>query len=191
VREVCDQSRSDWIGDKGHDDWDGGRGTLDRLSYRRAYRDDHIYLELDQLLRDAWQTIWMVRYADLNFNVAAFHVAQFTQPLPKDFDKRLVRADSKRKNAHNRNFVRLLRPCVRSRDGETQREGEQNTSSSHSITSSACNTLWSDMVHLTAEAVCHSQVQKVREPARDCRAQRRHDVLRIGNAPGRYAQRLR
>ncbi len=49
MREVCDQARSDWIGDEGHDDGDGGRGALARTGCDRAVHDDHVDFALDQV----------------------------------------------------------------------------------------------------------------------------------------------
>jgi hypothetical protein len=47
VCEACDQAGSDWIGDGGHDDGDGGRGTLGRLGSNRIRCDDHIDFMLE------------------------------------------------------------------------------------------------------------------------------------------------
>ena len=47
LRQVRDQARSDWIGDDGQNDGNGGRGALDRLSCKRSLHDDYIDFALD------------------------------------------------------------------------------------------------------------------------------------------------
>ena len=47
TRQVRDQARSDWIGDDGQNDGNGGRGALDRLGCKRSLHDDYIDFALD------------------------------------------------------------------------------------------------------------------------------------------------
>jgi hypothetical protein len=141
MRKASNQARPDRIGDGGHDDGDAGRGTLGRLSCNRNVHEDHVYLELDEFLSKAGQTIGMIlRCPKLDGDIAALHVTQLTQSLSQVLDNWVVRAGNKKKYTQDRNFAPLLRPRGGSRNGEIQRQGEQNNPPSHPITSPARNT---------------------------------------------------
>ena len=84
MRKVRDEARSDWITDDRQNDWDGGRGALDRLGCNRTIDDDYIEFALDQVGGQLRQPIVIaVGGSPLDYHIATLGVARVPQPLPK------------------------------------------------------------------------------------------------------------
>ena len=77
MREVRDQAGSDRIADDGHDDWDGGRGALDRLGRNRSRDDDYLDFALKQVRGQLWYPIEIaVGGSPLDHHIASLGVAR-------------------------------------------------------------------------------------------------------------------
>lgn len=83
-REAGDEPGPNRIAGGKHDNGDRCRRSHGGLSRGRALGNDDIYLETDQLGRQAWKAlVFPVRPAELDCNVFTLDVAKVTQACPQ------------------------------------------------------------------------------------------------------------
>jgi hypothetical protein len=108
--------------------------------------DNNIGTEVDELARKLWQSIQLVlRIPALDPDVGAIDVAELTESLTNGRNYWIIRPGHDHEYAHDRNLIRLLCPRCSGNEDWIQREGEQDSTAIHGITSSTLTSPWTEL----------------------------------------------